>query len=106
MIEIEAVHEVRELMLFSLMAYYVHSRKSQTTISLLYYIALFVDFNSDLYTVHGSHKLHFLETFSLKMGSTVLFTHLKIILLQCFQFSVFSFSKNKFNPNEPIFAKI
>ena len=27
----------------------------------------------------------------LKMGPTVLFTHLKIILLQCFQFSVFSF---------------
>ena len=27
------------------------------------------------------------------MGPTVLFTHLKIILLQCFQFSVFSFSK-------------
>ena len=24
----------------------------------------------------------------LKMGSTVLFTHLKIILLQCFQFSI------------------
>ena len=27
----------------------------------------------------------------LKMGPTVLFTHLKIILLQCFQFSIFSF---------------
>ena len=26
---------------------------------------------------------------NLKMGPTVLFTHLKIILLQCFQFSVF-----------------
>ena len=35
----------------------------------------------------------FLSPFSLKMGPTVLFTHLKIILLQCFQFSVFSFSK-------------
>ena len=33
------------------------------------------------------------------MGSTILFTHLKIILLQCFQFSVFS--NNKFNPNTP-----
>ena len=55
-----------------------------------------VDFsaiNSDLCTVHESHKLHFLSTFSLKMGPTVLFTHLKFILLQCFQFSVFSFSK-------------
>ena len=40
-------------------------------------------------TVHGPHKPHFSATFSLKMGPTVLFTHLKIILLQCF--SVFSF---------------
>ena len=46
-------------------------------------------------SVHYSrtHKFHFLSNFSLKMGLTVLFTHLKIILLQCFQFSVFSFSK-------------
>ena len=36
------------------------------------------------------------------MGPTVLFTHLKIILLQYFQFSVFSFSNNKFNPNKLI----
>ena len=32
-----------------------------------------------------SHKFHFLATFSLKMGHTILFTHLKIILLQWFQ---------------------
>ena len=32
------------------------------------------------------HKFHFSAIFSLKMGLTVLFTHLKIILLQCFQF--------------------
>ena len=31
------------------------------------------------------HKFHFLATFSLKMGPTVLFTYLKIILLQWFQ---------------------
>ena len=37
-----------------------------------------------LCTVHGSHKHHFSVTFSLKMGSTTLFTHLEIILLQCF----------------------
>ena len=37
-----------------------------------------------------THKFHFSATFSLKMGLTVLFTHLKIILLQCFL--VFSFS--------------
>ena len=38
--------------------------------------------------VHCSwiHKFHFSETFLLKMGLTILFTHLKIILLQCFQF--------------------
>ena len=35
-----------------------------------------------------THKFHFLSIFSLKMGLTVLFTHLKIILLQCFQFLV------------------
>ena len=35
-------------------------------------------------------------------GHTTLFTHLKIILLQCFQFSVFNFSNNKFNPNGPL----
>ena len=33
-----------------------------------------------------SHKLHFSITFLFKMGLTVLFTHLKIISLQCFQF--------------------
>ena len=42
---------------------------------------------------HGTHKSHLSTTFSLKMNLTVLFTHLKIILLQCFQFSVFNFSK-------------
>ena len=36
-----------------------------------------------------THKFHFLTTFSLKMSLTILFTHLKIILLQCF--SVFSY---------------
>ena len=34
------------------------------------------------------------------MGPTILFTHLKIILLQCFQFSVFN--NNKLNPNGPL----
>ena len=42
-------------------------------------------------TVHKTHKHQFSATFSLKMGPTVLFTHLKFILLQCFQFSVFRF---------------
>ena len=43
-----------------------------------------------LCTVHRTHKPIFSEKFSLKMGHTALFTHLKIILLQCFQFSVIS----------------
>ena len=49
-----------------------------------------------LCTVYRSHKLYFLSIFSLKMGPTVLFTHLKIILLQCFQFQ-----QNKLYPNGP-----
>ena len=43
-----------------------------------------------LCTVHGTYKFHFSATFSLKISLTALFTYLKIILLQCFQFSVFS----------------
>ena len=41
-------------------------------------------------TILGTYN-HFIQKKKiLKMGPTVLFTHLKIILLQCFQFSVFS----------------
>ena len=48
-------------------------------------------FSQSMHTMHclWIYKFHFLVTFSLKMGPTVLFTHLKIILLQ--YFSVFSF---------------
>ena len=35
-------------------------------------------------------QIRILANFSLKLGPTVLFTHLKIILLQYFQFSVIS----------------
>ena len=42
-------------------------------------------------------KSHFLAIFSLKMGLTILFTHLKIILLQCFQ-------QNKFYLNGPLMS--
>ena len=37
--------------------------------------------------VHGTHS-HFIQKKILKMSPTILFTLLKIILLQCFQFSV------------------
>ena len=40
--------------------------------------------------VKGTHKPLFSVKFLLKMGLTILFIHLKIILLQCFQFLVFS----------------
>ena len=40
------------------------------------------------YTIHGATNFTFQQLFSLKMGPTVLFTHLKIILLQ--YFSIFS----------------
>ena len=51
-------------------------------------------------TVHETHKPLFSTIFSLKMGFKALFTHLKIILLQHFQFSVFSFQQNKQYPNK------
>ena len=39
----------------------------------------------------------------LKIGHTVLFTHLKIILLLCFQLSIFNFKKKKkLYPNGPL----
>ena len=52
---------------------------------------------STVYTLFGTVY----ELKNIKNGSTILFTYLKIILLQYFQFSVFSFSNNKFNPNGP-----
>ena len=48
----------------------------------------------------------FMYFYALFTDPTILFTHLKIILLQCFQFSVFSFSNNKFNPNGSKMKKI
>ena len=41
--------------------------------------------------MNSSRKFYFSVTFSLKMGPTVLFIHLKIILLQYFSVSIFSF---------------
>ena len=46
--------------------------------------ALFIHYSS---TVHEIHN-HFIQKKILKIGLTILFTHLKIILLQYFQFSV------------------
>ena len=44
--------------------------------------------NHCLCTVHGTHN-HFIQKKNiLEMGPMSLFTHLKIILLQCFRFSV------------------
>ena len=49
-----------------------------------------------------THKFYFSTTFSLKIGLTVLFTHLKIILLQ--YFLVFSFSFQRYsNENDTRF---
>ena len=53
----------------------------------------FLQWTVHICTVYGPTNFIFLSNFSLKMGPTSLFTHLKIILLQCFQFSVFSFNK-------------
>ena len=50
-------------------------------------VATFDQFYVNSASMHCSqtHKFHFLSIFSLKMGPTTLFTHLKIILLQWFQ---------------------
>ena len=53
----------------------------------------FLQWTVHICTVYGPTNFILLSIFSLKMGPTSLFTHLKIILLQCFHFSVFSFSK-------------
>ena len=55
----------------------------------LWTVAAKVDFSTvNSAPVHclRTHKFHFSATFSLKMDLTALFTHLKIILLLCFQF--------------------
>ena len=63
-------------------------------LSLFFFLVEKFDFSINFQPHVGSmhclqtHKFHFSAIFSLKMGLTVLFTHLKIILLQCF--SVFS----------------
>ena len=51
------------------------------------YVTVHALFRYCLYTVHETHS-HFIQKKILKIGPTVLFTYLKIILLQCFQFSV------------------
>ena len=56
--------------------------------------------NASVYCL-WTHKFHFSATFLLKIGPIALFTHLKIILLECFQFSVFSFSKISFIQTNP-----
>ena len=48
------------------------------------------------YIVHRTHKPLFSHKLSLKIDPTILFTHLKIILLKYFQFSIFNFSKISF----------
>ena len=90
------------LYIFNLLASYSTEckgakRASQThvCISPFFFLAEKFDFSTNFQPhmglVHCSqtHKFHFLATFSLKIDSTKLFTHLKIILLQ--YFLIFSF---------------
>ena len=51
-----------------------------------------------LFTGLASIFFFFFTKTTLKVGSIILFTHLEIILPQCFQFSIFS---NKRYPNRP-----
>ena len=60
-------------------------------------------FSQSVHIVHCSwtHKFHFSATFSLKIGLTVLFTHLKLFCYSIFQFSVSVFSFQLY-PNGPL----
>ena len=61
-------------------------------------LAFLCEFHA-LFTGPASTENHI---FILKLGLTALLTHLKIILLQYFQFLVFS---NKWYPNRPLVLK-
>ena len=52
-------------------------------------------------TVYRTHKSHFLTTFSLKMGHTALFTHLKKKIAT--MFSVFNFQQNNCIQTDPYY---
>ena len=70
-----------------------------------FFLPTFVDFftvNSAPMHCSRTHKFHFSTIFSLKVDLTALFIHLKIILLQYFQFLVFSFSKISSIQTDPI----
>ena len=62
-----------------------------------HYLAKKFDFSYEQCTVFI--KFHFLATFLLKMGSTVLFIHLKLF---CYSVFSFQFQQNKFYPNGPL----
>ena len=68
----------------------VHARYINSSCKVWFFLLFF--FSESVHTVYylWTHKFHFSTIFSLKIGPTILFTHLKIILLQ--YFSVFSFS--------------
>ena len=53
-------------------------------------------------TIHGSHKLQFSITFFIKNGSHNTIYTFKIYFATVFSVSIFSFSKNKLNPNRPL----
>ena len=74
---------------FFFFLFYMRFRLSGDKQTVEYCLALFFfTFLSISGSVHCSwtHKFHFLSIFSLKMGPTALFIHLKIILLQYFKF--------------------
>ena len=82
---------------FSILFFFFFFLHAFWSIFLLFIHCCAVIFDFSSWTVHTqTHKLHFSVTFSLKMYLTVLFTYLKIILLQCFL--VFNF---QLYPNWP-----
>ena len=101
---------IKNIICGSVNSAYVHC--SRQKVNNCGYVHWTVTANIDFSTMNSAsvhclrtHKFHFSVTFSLKMGPTTLFTHLKIILLQYFQFSVLSFSKISSIQTDPIFRK-
>ena len=76
------------LLLSTLVTVWILCLRSTSSVSRFFFLRrALIEFQWVSCTVHEIHKSLFLTKLSLKMDPTALFTHSKIILLQCFQFS-------------------
>ena len=72
---------------FTFFLFFHMFQETNFTIGNIWLFNHFLTYKWVLYTIYETYKYHFSIIFSLKIDLTVLFTHLKIILLQYFQFS-------------------